>query len=120
MEENIINLITKLFIKKDCNLSSLDVIAALVTAATAIAHCSSIATPSEVEETILQIFSASDNVQINELLGMEYTTVNALIGYDVNFRDVDEALKEFEKNKDSYEFLFSTIKEKIISSKPSI
>ena len=120
MEDDIINLIKKMFVKKNCNLFAPNTIAAIVSAAVGISHFSSVITPSEAKDTLLEMFDASDDIQVHELLNMEYEDVNKFIGYQVNFRDLKSALAEFEQSKDLYEKIFTTIKEISLAKKESI
>lgn len=106
--EEITSKAENLFVKKECNLKSPLVKAAIITAASKMANPSNIVT----EETALEILSDAYNVWDDEkvalLIGMGPQFVESTIGYS-GFDDMASAIVNYRSNKQEYDVLYTAI-----------
>lgn len=111
-DENIvlINETINLFVKKNVNLSSPNIVAAILTASSEMAKFSDIVSEEESLQILEPLFNPTGAEQVKALIGMNPNYVKSNIGYSVDFRDYASATAEYNSQKEKYDKLYNSIK----------
>ncbi len=107
-----------LFLKKDVDTFSDDVVASIVTAAMEMSKFAEIpyTTEDTVKEELLDIYKKKDSEEVLELIGSAPQFVKNSIGFSVDFKDFNKGTLAYQADKESYDSLYQMI-EKRKSSK---
>lgn len=107
------NEVLNMFIKKDCDLKTENVMAAVITAASnmSLATDKMFMSKDAIEESLLSLFELKDNERAKMLLGMSPAYVKSNIGYSVDFYDFGIAKLEYDDKKEQYDSMYQHISE---------
>lgn len=99
----------RMFVKKVCDRSLVNVQAALVTAASKMAKVGAVVSEEDVLRTLVEAYGLEASEEGLAMVGMDPALVEAAIGYNVNFEDRDVALAEYEANKAEYDAYYAKV-----------
>lgn len=99
----------RMFVKKVCDRSLVNVQAALVTAASKMAKVGAVVSEEDVLRTLVEAYGLEASEEGLAMVGMEPALVEAAIGYNVNFEDRNVALAEYEANKSEYDVYYAKV-----------
>lgn len=108
-------LVEKQFIKKECDMSAENVIAALITASSKMARLSEIVSEEETIRTLLDAYEVGDNETVMNLIGMSPQYVKPAIGYSVNFNDYGSAMSAYQADKKGYDDVYKAVRTKALT-----
>ncbi len=106
------NQLERTFIKKEehMNVSSPNILAALITASSMMAIPSDgIATRQMVETELLDLYGKAEDEQVLQLIGMSPSFVKTNIGFSVDFQDYSSAYVAYQAEKDTYDKIYEQI-----------
>ena len=108
--------LSRLFVKKEVDMTADNVNAAIVTAA------SKMAIPSGIigQEEVATYLGEDLPDEAKSLIGMGPQHVEQIIGYSVDFNDGGAAYAEYNSSKEDYDALYSSIKSLILNHEKQI
>ncbi len=88
------------------------VLAAMITAASAMSIPSGITTPEVATEELLDLYGKTDDGKVTSLLGMSSSYIKLNTGYSVEVEDMGSAYANYSAQKEEYDQLYSGIAER--------
>lgn len=88
------------------------VLAAMITAASAMSIPSGITTPEVTTEELLNLYGKEEDGKVTSLLGMSSAYIKLNTGYSVEVEDMGSAFANYSAQKDAYDKLYSGIAER--------
>lgn len=103
------------FVKQPCDVYTLNVKAAIITAASEMAKYTDIATKEQTITELMNLYDLNEE-QVGSLIGMSPTYVKSLIGYSVDFMDYSRAKVNYDSNKSEYDDIYNEIVERSLNN----
>lgn len=106
--------VEKMFIKKtDANIQQPSVMAAVITAASAMSRESNgLATPEMTTEELLDLYGKTDDGMVTSLLGMQSSYIKLNTGYSVEVEDMGSAAANYRAEQEAYDTMYGQIAER--------
>lgn len=105
--------VERMFIRKpDVDIYKPSVMAAVITAASAMSRESEVATPEMTTEELLDLYGVTGDGKVTSLLGMQSSYIQLNTGYSVIVEDMGSASINYQAQKESYDALYGQISER--------
>lgn len=106
--------VEKMFIKKsDADIQQPSVMAAVITAASAMSRESNgLATPEMTTEELLDLYGKTDDGMVTSLLGMQSSYIKLNTGYSVEVEDMGSAAANYRAEQEAYDAMYGQIAER--------
>jgi len=88
------------------------VLAAMITAASAMSIPSGITTPELTTEELLDLYGKKEDGKVTSLLGMSSSYIKLNTGYSVEVEDMGSAYANYSAQKEEYDRLYTSISER--------
>lgn len=114
--------VEKVFITKEgVNVNEPNVIAAIITAASAMSRESNgIITPDMTTMELLDLYNKVDDEDVTNLIGMSSSYVNLATGYNVEFENMQAAMGNYRSNKNSYDEIYTKLSNRALTHETNI